>query len=320
MKAEVKKDKKQINQRSPEKVLQKRYNNNQVQYLVKWKDQDEPIWDVEENIRNIIQNIPLIESELQENKNDKQQKQVTPQKNQFQTLQYSFKHPNCSGELLFNTQKEMTQKYCFAYPQFGDEIESVNLILTQEDCLFEIKWKTRTDGTKPISDFYQYDQFKVVAPMLFMDFLEICILGHEKNSDIKFIAPGKDNIQRAQLIKRILLQDPKYIDTNKNQSNEEIQFNDQPKEKCEQQKKKKIITFMQSEQKQKQAIATQNQIIKQTQVEYQEQLHAEGLSLEDQRQEEKQSLQYNNIDEGEKKQIIDSKQCEKSIFSDEQQE
>lgn len=33
--------------------------------------------------------------------------------------------------------------------------------------------------------------------MLFMDFLEICILGYEKNSDIKFIAPGKDNIERT---------------------------------------------------------------------------------------------------------------------------
>ncbi|CAD8049706.1 unnamed protein product [Paramecium sonneborni] len=311
MKIGPKKDQKQVNERSPEKVLQKRQNNNQIQYLVKWKDQDEPTWDVEENIINLIKHFPINEQELQENSNDKQSKQCESQKHLLQTLQYSFKHPNCSEELLFNKQKEMTQKYCYSYPQFGDEIESVYLILTSEDCLFEIKWKTRSDGVKPISDFYQYDQFKVVAPMLFMDFLEICILGHEKSSDIKFIAPGKDNIERSQLIKRILLQNPKYVDTNKNQENEEVKVNDQNtlnKEKGGSSKKSTIITFMQSEQKQKQTIETQSQFQKQSQVEFQEQLQDDGLTQQEKQLEDKQSEKDNHQDESEKEQMVNLNQ------------
>ncbi|CAD8053827.1 unnamed protein product [Paramecium primaurelia] len=304
MKSSGKKDLKQINQRSPEKILQKRKNNNQLQYLVKWKDHEEPTWEFEENIKNLIQNLQINEQEFHTNKNDIQLKQGIPQRH----LQQNFKHPNCSEELLFNKQKEMTQKYCNAYPQIGDEIDSVQLILTQEDCLFEIKWKSRSDGIQPNSDFYQYDQFKVVAPMLFMDFLEICILGYEKHSDIKFIAPGKDNIERTQLIKRILLQNPKYVDTNKIQTDqfaEEVKVNDQAtqlKEKNGQSKKNTIITFMQSEQKQKQTLESSNQKLHVIQ----EQSQNERLSEQDDLQEDKQSQQENKVDQQQQEQMIDS--------------
>ncbi|CAK72201.1 unnamed protein product (macronuclear) [Paramecium tetraurelia] len=280
MKSTGEKYQKQLNQRSPEKILSKRNNNGQLQYLIKWKNHEEPTWEFEEYIRNQIQN--LLTSEL-EQKTHQNEKQVEPLKNLQRTVQQSFKHPNCSEELLFNKQREMTQKYCNAYPQSGDEIDSVQLILTQEDCIFEIKWKSRSDGLQPISDFYQYDQFKVVAPMLFMDFLEICILGFEKNSDIQFIAPGKDNIERSQLIKRILLQNSKYVDTNKNQL-EEVKVDEQTtqvKKKNVTSKKNTKITFMQSDQKQKQLIQPQSS----TELQQQNQ---------EQQQNENQSQQNNN--------------------------
>ncbi|CAD8134133.1 unnamed protein product [Paramecium octaurelia] len=331
MKPSGKKDTKQLNQRSPEKILQKRNNNNQLQYLVKWKDNDEPTWEFEENIRNCIQNLSVNEQELISNQNYKQAKQGIP----IRPQQQSYKHPNCSEELLFNKQKEMTQKYCNAYPQIGDEIDSVHLILTQEDCLFEIKWKSRSDGVQPNSDFYQYDQFKVVAPMLFMDFLEICILGYEKHSEIKFVAPGKDNIERTQLIKRILLQNPKYLDTNKYQTDksaEDVKVNDQAaqlKEKNNQQKKNTIITFMQSEQKQKQTIESFNQKLIEKQVVIYEQQHNDRTSQQDNLQEDKLSQQENQEEQQQLRkqdQIIDSNQNQEeqidqeSISLEQQQE
>ncbi|CAD8143414.1 unnamed protein product [Paramecium pentaurelia] len=311
MKTIVEKNQKQINQRSPEKILSKRNNNNQLEYLIKWKDHEEPTWEFEENIRNLIQNLSTNQQEQKTNQNDdKQVKQIGPQKKLQKIIQSNFKHPNCSEELLYNKQREMTQKYCNAYPQSGDEIDSVNLILTQDDCLFEIKWKCRSDGVQPISDFYQYDQFKVVAPMLFMDFLEICILGHEKNTDIKFIAPGKDNIERTQLIKRILLQNPKYMDTNKNQT-EEVKVNEQATQLKEQNglsKKNTIITFMQQEQKQKQAIQSQS---KNQALDYQEEQEDEKLSQEKNHQNNQQLLEDNQTDQQqsqEKEQMINQNQ------------
>ena len=48
----------------------------------------------------------------------------------------------------------MASKFCSSYPQKCDEIDSVHLLLTNEDCVFEVKWKPRADGVVPISDFY----------------------------------------------------------------------------------------------------------------------------------------------------------------------
>ncbi|CAD8158872.1 unnamed protein product [Paramecium octaurelia] len=280
---------KSTGEKSPEKILSKRNSNSQLQYLIKWKNHEEPTWEFEENIRNQIQNLLTNDLEQKTNQNEKQ---VEPMKILQRTVQQSFKHPNCSEELLFNKQREMTKKYCNAYPQSGDEIDSVQLILTQEDCIFEIKWKSRFDGVQPISDFYQYDQFKVVAPMLFMDFLEICILGFEKKSDIQFIAPGKDNIERTQLIKSILLQNSNYVDTNKNQL-EEVKVNEQANENYATSKKNTKITFMQSDQKQKQLIQPQSN----TEPQDQEQQQNENSSQQNNNQSDEQLLEDKQSDQ-----------------------
>lgn len=88
----------------------------------------------------------------------------------------------------------MSSKIQLAHPQKSDEIESVHLIITDEQCAFEVRWKPRNGtGVVPLSDYYQYEQFKLVSPMLFMNFLEVCIIGRENKSDIKFYAPG-DNL------------------------------------------------------------------------------------------------------------------------------
>lgn len=52
----------------------------------------------------------------------------------------------------------MSSKIQLAHPQKSDEIESVHLILTDEQCAFEVRWKPRNGtGVVPLSDYYQYE-------------------------------------------------------------------------------------------------------------------------------------------------------------------
>ncbi|CAD8148807.1 unnamed protein product [Paramecium pentaurelia] len=239
-----------ITPRSPERILKKRILNNQSQYLMKWKGSEQTTWEYEENVRrSILEEFLQNQQSFQEQK-QKNLKNTASQLPVLQQVQQSLKHPSYSEELLLNKQKEMAQKFCCSYPQKCDEIDSVHLMLTNEDCVFEVKWKPRADGVVPISDFYQYDQFKLAAPLLFMNFLENCIVGHENNTDIKFYAPGKDNVERAQLIKRILLRNPKYTDSNKQHNYvviEEQKQQDSPQ--VLQLNKNTIINFTQSDTK-----------------------------------------------------------------------
>ncbi|CAD8052154.1 unnamed protein product [Paramecium sonneborni] len=238
-----------ITPRSPEKILKKRVLNNQSQYLIKWKGSDQTTWEYEENVRrSILEEFNQNQQQFQEQK-QKSLKNVAQQLPVMQQVQQSLKHPSYSEELLLNKQKEMAQKFCSSYPQKFDEIDSVHLMLTNEDCVFEVKWKPRADGVVPISDFYQYDQFKLAAPLLFMNFLENCIVGHQNSTDIKFYAPGKDNVERAQLIKKILLQNPKYTDSNKLSNYVIVEEQKQFDPPAQQQNKNTIINFTQSEHK-----------------------------------------------------------------------
>ncbi|CAK90761.1 unnamed protein product (macronuclear) [Paramecium tetraurelia] len=238
-----------ITPRSPERILKKRILNNQTQYLMKWKGSEQTTWEYEENVRR-----SMLEEFLQNQQSSQEQKQknlknAASQLPILQQVQQSLKHPSFSEELLLNKQKEMAQKFCSSYPQKCDEIDSVHLMLTNEDCVFEVKWKPRADGVVPISDFYQYDQFKLAAPLLFMNFLESCIVGHENNTDIKFYAPGKDNVERAQLIKRILLRNPKYTDSNKQHSYVIVEEQKQSDPPVQQPSKNTIINFTHSDSK-----------------------------------------------------------------------
>lgn len=52
--------------------------------------------------------------------------------------------------------------------------------------------------------------------MLFMNFLEVCMIGRENKSDIQFYAPGETPLQRAYLMKKVLLKNPKYRDAGRN--------------------------------------------------------------------------------------------------------
>ncbi|CAD8136650.1 unnamed protein product [Paramecium pentaurelia] len=238
-----------ITPRSPERILKKRLINNQSQYLMKWKGSEQTTWEYEQNVRHsILEEFLQNQQSFQEQK-QKNLKNAAQQLPVMQQVQQSLKHPSYSEELLLNKQKEMASKFCSSYPQKCDEIDSVHLLLTNEDCVFEVKWKPRADGVVPISDFYQYDQFKLAAPLLFMNFLENCIVGHENNTDIKFYAPGKDNLERAQLIKSILLRNPKYIDSNKHSNHTHIEEQKQQDHPNQQLNKNTIINFTQSDNK-----------------------------------------------------------------------
>ncbi|CAD8048511.1 unnamed protein product [Paramecium sonneborni] len=238
-----------ITPRSPERILKRRILNNQSQYLIKWKSSEQTTWENEENVRrSILEEFNQNQQSFQDQK-QKNLKNVAQQLPVMQQVQQSLKHPSYSEELLLNKQKEMAQKFCSSYPQKFDEIDSVHLLLTNEECLFEVKWKPRTDGVVPISDFYQYDQFKLAAPLLFMNFLESCIVGHQNNPDIKFYAPGKDNVERALLIKKILLRNPKYTDSNKQATYITVEEQKQSDLPIQQQNKNTIINITQSEHK-----------------------------------------------------------------------
>ncbi|CAK55866.1 unnamed protein product (macronuclear) [Paramecium tetraurelia] len=316
-----------ITPRSPERILKKRLINNQIQYLMKWKGTDQTTWEYEQNVRRSILEEFLQNQQSYQEQKQKNLKNVAQQLPVMQQVQQSLKHPSYSEELLLNKQKEMAQKFCSSYPQKCDEIDSVHLMLTNEDCVFEVKWKPRADGVVPISDFYQYDQFKLAAPLLFMNFLENCIVGHENNADIKFYAPGKDNVERAQLIKQILLRNPKYTDTNKQPSYvhaEEQKQQDPPI----QQNKNAIINFTQSDSKktilnQPTALSDKNQceqqesemknhIILQESQEVQQQLDSTSQQ-EPQQQQSNDEREPGEMVDPEENQLIDEQLDQRSI-------
>ncbi|CAD8136003.1 unnamed protein product [Paramecium octaurelia] len=86
----------------------------------------------------------------------------------------------------------------------NDKLQTIKLQTDENKGLFSLIWKERSDGIRPYCDEYTYEDFKIQAPLFFIQFFETCIFECQSQNDIKFEIQGQDIAERIQVIKDIL--------------------------------------------------------------------------------------------------------------------
>ncbi|CAK60492.1 unnamed protein product (macronuclear) [Paramecium tetraurelia] len=142
--------------------------------------------------------------------NENQTPQNSNQNNVISNLQTSLivnmhQQNHKTGSIISQKQQELTQKVTQHYANQDDKLAVIKLQITEDNCVFQLQWKQRSDGITPLPEFYSYEQFKLQAPLFFIKFIETCLLEcQSSDSDIKFEIAGKDMFEKTNLIKSAL--------------------------------------------------------------------------------------------------------------------
>ncbi|CAD8132220.1 unnamed protein product [Paramecium pentaurelia] len=155
-----------------------------------------------QNTSNNNNNIPI--------SNEIQTSHISNQSNVVSNLQTALivnmhQQNHKTGSIISQKQQELTQKVTQHYANQDDKLAMIKLQITEDNCVFQLQWKQRSDGITPLPEFYSYEQFKLQAPLFFIKFIETCLLECQSiDSDIKFEIAGKDLFEKTNLIKSAL--------------------------------------------------------------------------------------------------------------------
>ncbi|CAD8076918.1 unnamed protein product [Paramecium sonneborni] len=113
-------------------------------------------------------------------------------------------HQEKTNTQTLNIIPEISKKAKEKSANNNDKLETIKLQANLNKGLFSLIWKQRSDGIKPYSDEYSYEDFKTQAPLFFIQFFETCIFECQSQNDIKFEIQGQDIAERIRVIKDIL--------------------------------------------------------------------------------------------------------------------
>ncbi|KAM3127780.1 hypothetical protein pb186bvf_020109 [Paramecium bursaria] len=108
-----------------------------------------------------------------------------------------------SLEILQRTQANLAQQQQIKFSCSKDEIEQLQLLVINNELVFKVFWKQRFDGQIPHIDYYVYQQFKTLVPIIFMKYLEFTLFG-TKCDQINFIPLTPYSQESINIMKQLL--------------------------------------------------------------------------------------------------------------------